>query len=134
MAHTFGRIRRAWRMRRALAAEALSVVHRDLILAKEELTQKTKTGARSAILAIVAGVLGLGAFGAGTAAAILAVANVVPPWAAASIVTVLYAVGAGIAFQMCRRSLLRAGPLMPEAAIERLRLDLVALGETADGH
>jgi len=109
---------------KTLSEETSTLIRQELNLAKAELGQKAKS----------AGV-GLGMFGTayvflrltiatGTAAAILALAIPLPAWAAALIVTVVWAVIALVLILFGRRQLKRALPPVPQQTIETVKEDV----------
>ena len=74
-----------------------SLAGAEIALVKSDLAQNAPKVGRSIGLLLAAAILGIGAFLALTATLIAAIALVVPLWAAALIVTVLYVAGAAVA-------------------------------------
>jgi hypothetical protein len=77
-----------------LAEESALLVRAEMTLARTELMEKAKPVAASAAALGAAAVLGAGAFGGASACAIMALSIPVPGWAAAAIVTIVYALSA----------------------------------------
>lgn len=71
-----------------------------------------------------AGVVGLLAAGALTAFLILALAELVAPWLAALIVTVVYSAIAAVLVLRGRKKVQEAGPPQPEQTVETLKEDV----------
>jgi hypothetical protein len=71
-----------------------------------------------------AGVFGLYAVGALTATIILALATFLPGWVAALIVTVVYGAIAGVLALRGRAQVRKAGPPVPEQAVDSTKEDL----------
>ena len=95
-----------------LAAETSTLVRQEIALARAEVMQAIREAGRPAAAAGVCALFALGVFGALTATLIAALATAMPVWAAALIVTVLYAAIAGVcaiaarnAVQQMRRDL-----------------------------
>jgi uncharacterized membrane protein YqjE len=109
---------------RQLANETTTLVRQEIELAKVELTQKVQAAQAGAAILGVAGVCALGAFGAFTACVILALALVLPAWAAALIVCVVYAVVALIAAQSAKRKFADATPIVPEQTAQTVKEDI----------
>src|SRR5690349_11407178 len=81
---------------RRLTEQTTRLVRQEVELAKAELGEKAKRAGAGAGMFGGAGLLGLFALGALTAAAILGLATAVAPWLAAVIVAAVYAVIAGV--------------------------------------
>jgi uncharacterized membrane protein YqjE len=79
-----------------LSAETSELIRQEMTLARAELTEKGKEAGKGAGLFGGAGVVGLLAAGALTAAIILVLATFLPDWVAALIVAVVYGAIAGI--------------------------------------
>lgn len=107
-----------------LSNQTTELVHKEVELAKAELTQKGKQLGIGVGAFGGAGVLGFYAFGALTAAMILALAELVDGWLAALIVTVLYATIAGVMALIGRNRVQRGSPPLPERAIESAKQDM----------
>jgi uncharacterized membrane protein YqjE len=104
--------------------QTATLVHQELELAKAELTTKGKQVGVGAGMFGGAGVFGLYAFGALTAAIILALGLAMTGWLAALIVAVVYAaIAGGLALQGKRR--VKAGaPPMPEQTVQSVKADV----------
>jgi len=107
-----------------LSDQASTLARKEVELAKAEMSIKAKRLGIGAGAFGAAGVLGLFALGALTAAAILALATAVEPWLAALIVTVVYAAVAGV-LALVGKSRVEAGtPPVPEEAVESVKEDV----------
>src|SRR5215207_11081878 len=107
-----------------LADQTTSLVRAEVELAKAELTEKGKRAGIGAGMFGGAGVFGFYAFGALTAAAILALATAVDGWLAALIVAAVYAAIAGV-LALVGKSRVDAGtPPVPERAIDSTQRDV----------
>lgn len=104
--------------------QTATLVRQELELAKAELTIKGKQVGLGAGMFGGAGVFGVYAFGALTAAIILALGLAVTGWLAALIVAVVYgAVAGGLALQ--GKSKVKAGaPPMPEQTVQSVKADV----------
>ncbi len=109
---------------RQLSTETTTLVRQEIDLAKVELSEKAKAVGAGAAMLATAAVFALGAFGALTALFITALALVLPVWAAALIVTVVYAVIALIAAQRGRKQLVSAAPVVPEQTAQTVKEDI----------
>jgi uncharacterized membrane protein YqjE len=108
-----------------LTAQVSTLVRKEVELAKAELSQKGKVigigGGMIGAAGLVA-VLGLGAL---TAAAILALSQLIDEgWAAALIVGAAYLAAAGALALVGRRRIQEAAPLVPEQASESVKEDV----------
>lgn len=114
-----------------LSEQTSTLVRDEIRLAQAELSAKAKHAG-----------IGLGMFGAGglvaffgmaaaVATAIIALALVLPLWAAALIVTVLLFIIAGIMALVGKNQVDRAGPLKPERAMANLKRDVTEVKEHA---
>ena len=109
---------------RDLSEQASTLVRKEIELAKVEMTEKGRQAGIGVGLVVGAGVAGLATLGALTAFLILALDEALPGWAAALIVTALWAV-AGVALAVVGRQKLReAGPPVPEKTVETLKEDI----------
>jgi MFS family permease len=90
---------------------------RDIELAKREISENMKRAGVGAGMFAAAGILALFAGGAFTAAAILALAIVLPAWASALIVGGVWALFALIVGLMGKRNLQKATPIPKAAAV-----------------
>jgi hypothetical protein len=106
-----------------LTEQTTSLAQKEIELAKAEMALKGKKFGIGAGAFSGAGLLGLFALGALTAAAILALATAVDGWLAALIVSVVYlAIAGGLA--LVGRSKVQAGaPPLPEQTMESVKED-----------
>lgn len=107
-----------------LAAETSLLVRQEIQLARVELTQTAKEAVRPAAVFAVAALFALGVFGALTALLIDALAIALPEWAAALVVTVLYAIVAVVAVASGRSALKRVGNPVPEQTLQTIKEDI----------
>jgi uncharacterized membrane protein YqjE len=107
-----------------LSDQVSTLVRKEVELAKAELGEKGREGARVAALFAAAAVVGLLALGALTALLILALDGAIPNWAAALIVTVVYAAVAGVLAMIGKRRLDEMGSPAPEQTIESTKEDV----------
>jgi fatty acid desaturase len=98
-------------------------LRKDIELAKREMSEKVKRAGVGAGMFVAAGILSLCALGAFTAAAILALAIVLPPWASALIVGVVWALLALFVGLSGRRNLQKATPPIPKEAAQAVKND-----------
>jgi hypothetical protein len=107
-----------------LSRQASALVRQEIQLAKTEMTEKaTDAGVGGAAFAGAA-VSALLALGALTAFLILAFATAMPAWAAALIVTVLWAIVGGALALFGREKLRDMGGPVPEKTVETLKEDI----------
>jgi uncharacterized membrane protein YqjE len=97
-----------------LSREMSLLVHQEIDLAKAELAQQGKVAGKGAVALAIAAVFGLGAFGAATATVIIALALVIPAWAAALIVTIVWGLIAGMMALAGKNDIQRAAPPAPQ--------------------
>jgi uncharacterized membrane protein YqjE len=109
---------------RQLSDQTTALVRAEVELAKAELAEKGKRAGIGAGMFGGAGVVGLYAVGALTAAIILALATAMDGWLAALIVGVVYAAVAGALALMGRGKVQQAGPPVPERAVETTKEDV----------
>lgn len=109
---------------RDLAEQTSALARKEIELAKAELALKGKRLGIGVGAFGGAGLLGLYALGALTAAAILALAIVVDAWLAALIVAVVYGAVAGVFALAGKQKVEEATPPMPEQAIESTKTDV----------
>jgi Putative Actinobacterial Holin-X, holin superfamily III len=107
-----------------LSAEVSTVIRQEVQLAKAELSAKGKRFGAGGAMFGVAAVAGLGALGAFVALCIAALSVVVPVWAAALIVTVLFGAIAGVAAIAGKRKVQEAAPPVPEQTVETVKEDV----------
>jgi Putative Actinobacterial Holin-X, holin superfamily III len=104
--------------------QAQTLVRQEIELAKAELGEKGKQAGIGAGMFGGAGLFGLFAFGALTAAAIGAVDLAVPFWAAALIVAAVYGAMAGVLALTGKNKVQAATPPAPEEAVESIKEDV----------
>jgi len=109
---------------RQLSDQTTALVRAEVELAKAELAEKGKRAGIGAGMFGGAGVVGLYAVGALTAAIILALATAMDGWLAALIVGVVYAAVAGALALMGRGKVQQAGSPVPERAVETTKEDV----------
>jgi uncharacterized membrane protein YqjE len=109
---------------RRLSEQTGDLVRQEMELAKAELREKGKAAGLGAGMFGGAGVAGLYALGALTAAAILALAIVLDAWLAALIVGLAYAAAAGVLALSGKQKVEEATPPVPEQAIESSKEDV----------
>src|SRR5688572_12217280 len=109
---------------RELSQQTTTLVRQELELAKAELAQKGKRAGVGAGLLTGAGVVGLAAFGALTAALIAALSTAMDTWLAALIVALVYAAVAGALALVGKTRVKEATPPAPEQTIETVKEDV----------
>ena len=110
---------------RELGDEISTLVRQEIALAKVEIAEKTKPVVASAGMFGATALLGLGAFGALTAALIAGVAALgLQVWLAALIVTVVYGIAAYVLMQTGKKKLAQAAPLVPEQTAQTVKEDI----------
>jgi uncharacterized membrane protein YqjE len=108
-----------------LAAEQVSTLVRDeLKLAQVELAQKGKRAGRGVGMFGGAGLVALYGVGALIAAAIIALAAVVPAWLSALLIGVALLAVAGILALLGKSQVSKAGPPVPQDAVASVRADI----------
>jgi len=111
-----------------MTGEQISTLVRDEVrLAKAELAEKGRRAGHAAGAFGGAGIAALYGVGALITASILALALALPAWAAALIVGVVLLLVAGALALMGRRSVKRAVPVVPTAAVHSVRSDIDAV-------
>src|SRR5436190_14986405 len=109
---------------KTLSEEASTLIRQELNLAKAELGQKAKSAGIGLGLMGTAYVFARLMIATGTAAAILALAIVVPAWAAALIVTALWGVIALVLVLVGVRKVKGGMPPVPQLTIETVKEDV----------
>jgi hypothetical protein len=109
---------------RQLSEQTATLVRQELDLAKAELTVKGKRVGIGAGMFGAAGVFGLYALGAFTAAVILALSLAMTGWLAALIVTAVYGAVAGGLAVFGKTEVQRGVPPVPEQTVETVREDV----------
>jgi uncharacterized membrane protein YqjE len=107
-----------------LSEQTSALVRSEVELAKAELAAKGKAAGVGAGMFGAAGILGLFGLGVLIATVILALALVLPAWAAALIVAVVLFVAAGIAAVVGKGKVSQATPAAPERAVEGVKQDV----------
>ena len=106
-----------------LSAQTSTLVRQEIELARAELQQQGKTAGKGAGLMGGAGVAGLLALGALTAALIALLDKAMATWVAALIVTALWAIVALVLAKSGQRSFQRATPPAPQT-VETVKEDI----------
>lgn len=114
---------------RQLSEQTARLVRDELALAKVEMTEKAKHVGLGAGLFGGAGVLALYGVGALVATVILALAEVLPAWLAALIVTVVLFAVAGVATLSGKRQVNDGTPVAPEQTIANVKQDVETVKE-----
>ncbi len=109
---------------RQLSEQTSRLARQEAELAKVELQQKGKRAGLGAGMFGGAGIFGLYAVGALTAAAILALATAVTPWLAAVIVAAVLGAIAAVFALAGKQNIAQATPPVPEQATERVKEDV----------
>jgi hypothetical protein len=109
---------------RRLTDQTTRLVREEVELAKAELAAKGKRAGIGAGMFGGAGLVGLYAVGALTAAVILALSTAVAGWLAALIVAVIYAAVAGVLALRGKAQVQSATPPVPEQAVESVKEDV----------
>jgi hypothetical protein len=104
--------------------QATTLVRKEIELAKAELAVKGKRAGIGAGMFGGAGLFGLFAFGALTAALILVLATAMTAWLAALIVAVVYGAVAGVLALQGKNKVKEAGPPVPERAVDSSKEDV----------
>jgi hypothetical protein len=107
-----------------LSEQTSRLVHHELELLKAELSIKGKQAGAGAGLFGGAGVFGLFAFGALTAAVIAALATAMATWLAALIVAIVWGAIAGIAALTGKKKVEQALPPVPQESVESVKEDV----------
>jgi uncharacterized membrane protein YqjE len=106
-----------------LSQETTTLVRQELDLAKAEVAQKGQQAGKGVGMFGGAGVMGLLALGSFTAFLILLLDGAMPNWAAALVVTAVYAAIAGVLTLQGRNKVKEATPPVPEQALESVKED-----------
>jgi putative superfamily III holin-X len=107
-----------------LSEQTATLVRKEMELAKAEMTVKGKRLGIGAGAFGGAGLFGLYALGALTAAVILALGLLVAGWLAALIVAAIYALIAGVAALVGKRKVQEGAPPVPKQAIDSTKEDV----------
>ncbi len=111
---------------RQLSTDTATLIRQEIALARAEVTEILKKVTASAAMFGVAAVGAIGAFGAFTAFLILVIALVIPAWAAALIVTVLYGIVAAAGALAGKKSLENVSPV-PQQTVDTVKEDVAAV-------
>jgi len=114
---------------RQLSDQTAVLVRQELDLAKVELTEKGKQAGIGAGMFGAAGLVGLYALGALTAAVILALSLAMTGWLAALIVAVVYGAVAGVLALTGKTRVQRGVPPTPEQTVETVKEDVTVARE-----
>ena len=109
---------------RELSEQTTRLVRQEVELAKAEVSVKGKQAGIGAGMLGGAGVLGLVALGALTAAAIAALGLVLATWLAALIVAAVWAAAAGAGALMGRTKVAQAMPPVPQESLDSVKEDV----------
>jgi uncharacterized membrane protein YqjE len=109
---------------RELSEQTTTLVHQELELARLEMAEKGKRAGLGAGMFGGAGLVGLYALGALTAAIVLLLATAMTGWLAALIVAVVYAAVAGGLALVGRYEARKATPPVPQQASESVKEDV----------
>lgn len=104
-----------------LAEQVQTLIRLEIQLAKSEVTDKVTAYGRAAVFAGIAAVLGFFATFGILIAMIWALAEFMPVWAGALIVTTLFLLGAAVFGLLALRKAQAGSPPIPEAAISTVR-------------
>jgi len=109
---------------KGLSRDISTLVRQELDLARAEMREKAKTAGPGLGMFGGAGVFALAALGALTAFLILLLDLAMPAWAAALIVTALWAAVAGVLYVTGRERVKEAGKPVPEQTMETVKEDV----------
>lgn len=117
---------------RELSEQVRTLARQEVELAKAEMTEKGKKAGLGAALLAGGAVAGLMALGALTAFLVLVLAEAMPAWAAALVVTAVWAVVAVTLALLGKEKLGDVGEPVPEKTVESVREDIQWLkGQTS---
>ncbi|MGZ4175538.1 MAG: phage holin family protein [Solirubrobacteraceae bacterium] len=114
---------------RQLSDQTATLVRQELDLAKVELTEKGKQAGIGAGMFGAAGLVGLYALGALTAAVILALSLAMTGWLAALIVAVVYGAVAGVLALTGKSRVEQGVPPTPEQTVQTVKEDVAVARE-----
>jgi uncharacterized membrane protein YqjE len=109
---------------KGVSRDVTTLVRQELELARAEMREKARTAGPGLGMFGGAGVFALAALGALTAFLILVLDLAMPAWAAALIVTALWAAVAGVLYVTGRERVKEAGKPVPEQTAETVREDV----------
>jgi uncharacterized membrane protein YqjE len=107
-----------------LSSQISTLVHKEIELAKAEMTEKGKKAGIGLGMFGGAGITGLITLGSLTALLILLFAIAIPAWAAALIVTALWAVVTATLALLGRQKLQETGSPVPQKTVESVKEDV----------
>jgi MFS family permease len=107
-----------------LSAETSTLIRQEMALAKAELSEKGKEAGKGAGLFGGAGVVGLLAAGALTAAIIALLDKAMDLWLAALIVAVVYGAVAAVLALRGKQEIQQAAPPVPEQTVDSVKEDV----------
>ena len=107
-----------------LTQQTSTLVRQEVDLAKAELSQKAKAGGAAAGMFGGAAFAGLLAAGTFTAFLILVLAEAMPAWVAALVITLVYAGAAAALVTQGRKRVKEMAPPVPEQTIETVKEDV----------
>jgi hypothetical protein len=107
-----------------LTTQASALAQKEIELAKAELALKGKRLGVGVGAFGAAGLIGLYALGALTAAAILGLENLLEPWLAALLVAIAYGALAGVLALAGKKKVEQGTPPVPQEAIESAKTDV----------
>lgn len=110
--------------------ESSRLIRTELKLAQVEMTEKAKTAGVGVGAFGAAGVLALFGLGCLITTAILALALVLPAWAAALIVGVVIFAVAGVAALIGKKKVSQAAPPVPSSTVENVKADVAEIKES----
>lgn len=114
-----------------LTEQTSTLIRDELRLAQAELTEKAQHAGKGAGLFGAGGFLGFFGFAGLVTTAILALALVLPAWAAALIVTAVLLLAAGVVALLGKKQVDQSTPLKPERTVETVADDLREIKEHA---
>lgn len=112
---------------RQLSDQTQTLVRQELALARVELTEKGKQAGIGVGMFGAAGMIGLYALGALTAAIVLALSLAMSGWLAAVITAALYGAVAGVLALTGKNRVSRGVPPVPEQTVQTLREDVAVV-------
>ena len=115
---------------KAMSADLSRLVRGEIQLAQNEIGAKVKTAGVGVGAFGGAGVLALYGLGVLIAAAVLALALVLPAWLAALIVGVVVLAIAGVAALIGKKKVEEAAPAMPERTVASVKEDVAEIKES----
>ena len=110
-----------------LSDQTSQLVRDEIRLAQAETSAKVKHGVKGVAGFGVAGVLALYGVGLVLTTAVLGLAEALPAWLAALIVTVVVLAGAGVAALLGKKEVAEVGPVAPERAVAGVKDDVATL-------